>query len=403
VLEEAAASDDPEAALLDVAVCDPACGSGHFLIAAANRIAKRVAGIRTGDAEPSPDAQRSALRDVIGRCVYGVDMNPMAVELCKVSLWMEAVDPGRPLSFLDHRIVLGNSLLGTTPALLADGIPDEAFKPLLGDDKKVTTELRKRNAAERARQLELMPADPLATARELSGLAAWVDAIGDATLAQIREREDRHRALLASAERERAQLVADLWCTAFVQPKRPGEPAITQRTLDRLAHGQDAAPAALWGVPERMRFFHWHLAFPHIFRVGEEDEGPRGWSGGFDVVLGNPPWDRVKLQEKEFFASRHLEIATAPNKAARVRLIKGLEDTDPALLAEWEAAQRDAEGASHLIRSSGRYPLCGRGDVNTYAVFAETNRSIIGPTGRVGCVVPTGIGLPPGFALTASV
>jgi hypothetical protein len=378
VLDEAAASG--EEGLLSVTVCDPACGSGHFLIAAANRIAKRVAALRTGDAEPAPAALRAALRDVIGRCVYGVDVNPMAVELCKVSLWMEAVDPGRPLSFLDHRIVLGNSLLGTTPALIAAGIPDEAFKPLLGDDKKVTTELRKRNAAERKGQLEMLPRDPLETARSLGELAEWVDAVGDATLDEVHEREERHRALLESDERERARLVADTWCTAFVQAKRRGEPAITQRTLDSVARGE---AIHLRGVPERMRFFHWHLAFPALFPVDGE--------GGFDCVLGNPPWDRVKLQEKEFFASRHPEIAGAANKAARERLIKGLEETDSILLVEWEAAQRDAEGASHFIRSSGRYPLCGRGDVNTYAVFAETNRSVIGPRGRVGCIVPTGI------------
>jgi hypothetical protein len=132
-----------------------------------------------------------------------------------------------------------------------------------------------------------------------------------------------------------------------------------------------------------MRFFHWHLAFPNIFPVDGE--------GGFDCVLGNPPWDRVKLQEKEFFASRHPVIADAPNKATRERMIKGLAESDPALLTAWEAAQRDAEGASHFIRNSGRYPLCGRGDVNTYAVFAENDRSIIATTGRVGCIVPTGI------------
>jgi type I restriction-modification system DNA methylase subunit len=132
VLDEAVRRPNAEVAILDLKVCDPACGSGHFLIAAAHRIAKRLAAVRTGDEEPSPEATRSALRDVIGRCVYGVDVNEMAVELCKVSLWMEALEPGRPLSFLDHRIVVGNSLLGTTPALMAEGIPDEAFSPIQG-------------------------------------------------------------------------------------------------------------------------------------------------------------------------------------------------------------------------------------------------------------------------------
>ena len=156
VLDEAVRKPDPEAALLDLKVLDPACGSGHFLIAAAHRIAKRLASVRTGDDEPAPDAVRAALRDVIGRCIYGVDVNPMAVELCKVSLWMEAMEPGKPLGFLDHRIVLRQRPARRHPGLLAGGIPDDAFKPLDGDDKKVVAALKKRNQAERSR-----PGDPV--------------------------------------------------------------------------------------------------------------------------------------------------------------------------------------------------------------------------------------------------
>jgi hypothetical protein len=134
VLDEAERADDPEAAILELKVLDPAAGSGHFLIAAANRIAHRLASVRSGETEPSPNELRHALREVIGRCIYGVDINPMSVELCKVSLWMEATEPGKPLNFLDHHIVCGNSLLGTTPALIEAGIPDAAYKALTGDD-----------------------------------------------------------------------------------------------------------------------------------------------------------------------------------------------------------------------------------------------------------------------------
>jgi hypothetical protein len=143
------------------------------------------------------------------------------------------------------------------------------------------------------------------------------------------------------------------------------------------------------------RFLHWHLAFPDVFRLPRRSEKPEneqaGWSAGFDVVLGNPPWERVKLQEKEWFASRRPEIADAPNGAARRKMIAALKTEDPALFTEWTDALRAADGESHLVRNSGRYPLCGRGDVNTYSIFAETNRLMIDRTGRVGCLVPTGI------------
>jgi hypothetical protein len=125
---------------------------------------------------------------------------------------------------------------------------------------------------------------------------------------------------------------------------------------------------------------------------GEKPENEQaGWSGGFDVVLGNPPWERIKLQEKEWFASRSPEIANAPNAAARRKMISALAKEDPALYNALLEDRRKSEGDSHLVRNSGRYPLCGRGDINTYAIFAETMRLILGPTGRVGCIVPSGI------------
>jgi hypothetical protein len=387
VIEEAARADDPEAAILSIAVVDPACGSGHFLIAAANRIAKRLASIRSEDPEPAPDEIRAALRDVVGSCIHGVDVNPMAVELCKVSLWMEAIEPGRPLSFLDHRIVLGNSLLGTTPELIAAGVPADAFKPILGDDKQTVAALRKRNAKELAGQLVLDVAGAAADAdaRALAEKAKGIAAVDDRSLDGVREQQRRFEQLLESPELERARLAADVWCAAFVASKGPGADAVTQDVLARaLSAGAAGLSATERGVVEQAReayaLMHWHVAFPDVWE-----------RGGFDVVLGNPPWERVKLQEKEFFAARSPDIASAPNKAVRDRLIRALADDNPALLAAFEAAKREAEGASHLIRASGRYPLCGRGDVNTYAVFAELMRSAVGPTGRAGVIVPTGI------------
>jgi hypothetical protein len=385
VLVEAAKKPDPEKAILDLKVCDPACGSGHFLIAAAHRMARRLAAVRTGDEEPAPEAIRTALRDVIGRCLHGVDINPMAVELCKVNLWLEALDPGKPLSFLDHHIQCGNSLLGATPELIEKGIPDEAFEALEGDDKAICRSAKARNKKERGGgQRSLLSGtttDPVASlARAVESVEQAADGDVPATRAKARLWED----LLASPELRAARLVADAWCGAFVAPRSAaaGMQTITQGVLEllRSAAGDPKLVAGIDQVAREYQLFHWHLAFPAVFA-----------RGGFDVVLGNPPWERLKLQEQEFFAERHPGIAAAPNAAARGRMIKALAAEDPGLYASFQAARRRAEGESALVRQSGRYPLCGRGDVNTYAVFSELNRSLLGPRGRAGFIVPSGI------------
>jgi hypothetical protein len=108
-------------------------------------------------------------------------------------------------------------------------------------------------------------------------------------------------------------------------------------------------------------------------------------------VLGNPPWERIKLQEKEFFAARSAEIANAANKAEREKLIKQLASKNPELAQAFEAAKYDAEAQSKFVRESGRFPLTAVGDVNTYALFAEIASRLISPQGRAGVIVPTGI------------
>ena len=398
---------DAERAILDLKVCDPAVGSGHFLVGAAHRLARHLARVRAhaaGESEPSPLLYQHALRDVIGRCLYGVDMNPMAAELCRVSLWLEALEPGKPLSFLDHHIRVGNSLLGTTPELIEAGLPDAAFKPMQGDDRKVCTGLRKRNRSERESGQRdmgyLMVAEPSAEYDTLGARSRWIGESPDGTLGEVRGKEAEFRRLEGSGEYRHRWLVADAWCAAFVQVKGVGtgtgagrDPAlcITTDTVRGLEADAEALAPAQRREVERLagkyQFFHWHLAFPEVFEGG----GERGGVGGFDCVLGNPPWERVKLQEKEWFAERCPEIADAPNAAARKRMIRDLKDDDPELHRAFLDALRRSEGWSHLMRSSGRYPMCARGDINSYAVFAEGMRSVLNERGRMGCVLPTGI------------
>ncbi len=389
-------------ALLDLKICDPACGSGHFLIAAAHRMAKHLAAVQTGDPEPSPEATRAALRQVIGRCIYGVDINPMAVELCKVNLWLEALEPGKPLSFLDHRIQCGNSLLGATPALIEGGIPDDAFRQIEGDDREFCKSLRKQNKAERAGQMSMFDrwaAEERATYQTLTFGMLEVAVLDEDTLQAQRQKEEEYGRLIASDEYRRGKLVADAWCAAFFWPKREGAPPpVTQAVFRKIAASpENVAPETLRLIDEiayRYRLFHWHLAFPDVFDQGDDvtnDESEPGWAGGFDVVLGNPPWEHTELKEKEWFAGRRDEIAEASTGAKRKKMIRALRDEDLALYRSYIQAKREHDALSHFARHSGRYPLCGRGRINTYTVFTELNRSLIDGAGRVGCIVPSGI------------
>jgi hypothetical protein len=379
------------AALLELSIVDPACGSGHFLLAAARRLAAHVARLQS-NGTPSAGEYRRALRQVVGRCIYGVDLNPMAIELCKVALWMEAVEPGLPLGFLDAHIQRGNALLGTTPELMEKGIPDAAWQPIEGDDRKVASALKKRNGKEASGQTTMTSVwskkggDETA---ELTRAYAELDAASDEDPAALAAKESRWAALQGLGAFRHQWFVADAWCAAFVWPKPAGggpvvEAAPTMGLWRDIRDGKGVPPdltvRTVDELAEQYHFFHWHLAFPTVFE-----------RGGFDVVLGNPPWERVKLVELEYFATRNEAIAGAANASARKALIAALPHSDPPLWESWCAASRQAEAQSHVARQSQRYPLSARGDINTYALFAEHNLSIIRPSGRTGFVSPTGI------------
>ncbi|WP_093840827.1 Eco57I restriction-modification methylase domain-containing protein [Streptomyces aidingensis] len=430
VLDRYAASGNPRD-LLKIRFVDPACGSGHVLVAAARRIAHRYAVLDTGDPEPAPEKVRAALAEVVRHCVHGVDINPLAVEIAKVSLWLESLEPGRPLAYLDDRIKVGNALLGTTPKLIAGGLPDGAFKKLSGDDGEILKGLKAANKRERA--------NGTGTQRAFGGVfhrtstsklrveAERLAALPGNSLADIREQARRYEQFVnESDERRKLKRVADAWCAAFLWPKSKGAPpAITSTVLLELAEGgrlpgppppADAEAAkqetaeqraerealgeqTLENIASRNQFFHWHLEFPRVFRV-EDDEAPdhnpdTGWQGGFDCVLGNPPWERVKIQEKEWWATRDETIADALNAHERKKMIARLQTSDDPVDREhyelFQTALREAAGTTLMLRSSGIFPLTGHGDVNLYAVFAERARMLLSPEGMSGLVLPTGI------------
>lgn len=387
LLDEAMRAREPEEALLALRVLDPAVGSGHFLVAAGRRIAHRLAAVRTGDEEPSPDAVRHALRDVVGKCLYGIDLNPMALELAKISLWLEAIEPGRPLSFLDHHLVEGNALLGATAALVDLPIPADAFKALTDDDKAVASAWRKSNSGEsklaQAGHGQFALGSPVEHLVEslVKGSRA-LEAMGDDTVAEVEQKRSAYESLARSTDMTRARLMADAWCTAFLAPKRTGVPRVTTSTVANLSEGA-IDPAVLDLISETRnhhQLIHWHLAFPEVFA-----------RGGFSAIVGNPPWEQVQYDPREVFAATHPEIAEAPTMAKRDLLIAKLEQSDPIAYAAHRRALRDVEAFQLFVHASGRYPLTSYGRLNTAPLFVEAMRDAVATNGRVGVIVPTGI------------
>jgi hypothetical protein len=350
-------------ALLAVTVCDPACGSGDLLVAAAYRIARRVAQAREGN--QSPDALRRALRDVAGNCVYGVDVSAEAVERTRDRLRRAAGVPGRPPPFLDARVRPGNALIGARPDQIEGGIPDEAFRAADGDDRGYARSLRRANARPVPGQATLFSVrggyshSNEALAKSLAKIAG---APGEAAAGDRRQAAE-YQQWRDSADFRAKRLVADAWCAAFAWAKTPdAPPALVSRTLlDLREQGAEGVlPAQSLAEIGRLRdehqFFHWHLEFPDVFRVAE---GETHWRGGFSCVLSAPPQEKV-----------------------------------------------DRHGDSTVFRfaaGSGAYPECAAGlaepggsALRTDQLFTERVLAILAPDGRAGCAVAAGTAAAPG-------
>ena len=407
---------DPAEAILSLRVLDPAMGSGHFLVSLVDTLTDHVldamaevavAGATLDHVSPLADrivqiretilanaaAAQWAIdeaqlddrhivrRMILKRCVYGVDKNPMAVELAKVSLWLHTFTVGAPLSFIDHHLRAGDSLFG----------------------------LWVRDAIDRAEAWgggQLLYAGPLREAQSAAAAMQIIERLTDAEIAEAHQSADTFYGVQAQVA-PLDSFMRLLHALDWLDLRTREDKAAVRAWLDGVFGNpidiaQGRAEPILSRDPERgerfgailsrartlateERFLNWQVAFPGVWT--DWSSGER--HGGFDAVIGNPPWDRIKLQQVEWFAARKPEIARATRAADRARMIAALTaDGDP-LAAEFTLASERATGSLRMARAA--YPLLGRGDVNLYSLFVERAHSLVKSNGMVGLLVPSGI------------
>jgi hypothetical protein len=408
---------DPATAILNLKVCDPAMGSGHFLVDLVDYLAdhvliatvsaadqaegyespllKRLAAIRAQILEQAQanewkisddklDDKQIVKRMVLKRVIYGVDKNPMAVELAKVALWLHTFTVGAPLSFLDHHLRCGDSLFGET----VRGVMDKLAKR---GAMLLHPAIQKARAATKG--MEVIELNTDADIAGVKDSAATFEVVTEAT-APLASFMSLMHAFQWMDPRDREDRAAiDEWLDGnfgepfeIAQGRLPPKGAAAKQSQDmarRFARLLDEARGLVAGE----RYHHWQIAFPGVWSDWESNEP----TGGFDAVIGNPPWDRIKFQEVEWFAARKPEIAHADTAARRKGMIERLKASGDGLAAQYDAAAERAAAMLRMARDGGAYPLLSGGDVNIYSLFVEQALALVKPEGLVGLLTPSGI------------
>lgn len=295
--------------LLRLRIADVACGSGHILLSAARRLALEIARVQTDEEQPNPKAIRKAMKEVVRNCIYGVDKNPLAVELCKIALWLEAYNPGEPLNFLDHHIKCGDAIVGLAyRSELEKGIADEAFKTLPGDKKEIATAFLKRNKEERKKTESTGSGQQLTTEQQLNNFVEEAMAeyttfnkLPETTPDDLERKAKAYKKFIEGKGFTFLRAMADTQVAQFFIPKSEAnrDYLMTDADFRLILSGykgwQDRKVAKAAAVALEQRFFHWFIEFPEVFN-----------EGGFDCVLGNPPFlgDR---RLKEAYGEQFLE------------------------------------------------------------------------------------------------
>ena len=405
--------EDPEGALLSLKVIDPACGSGHFLLAAARRITERIMQQKAFLEDTEEIEYRKILHKVIAHCIYGVDINPMAVELAHMALWLEGFAENKALNFIGHHVKVGDSLLGVMDLnVLKLGISGDAYKPqapigkgqfaLSLSDKAVCATLKKRNTKERKIFAENMLDTGL---NGLDSLGESLQHLGYADLDQLTADTLHAEELKAQQHARNQQALEDtvefkacnLLLSAFLSEKTTATEHLvpTTKDIDLLItdpegfeqRHKDMIDHAAQVCAEN-HVLHWPLAFVEVMA-----------QGGFDCVLGNPPWEKPKVEDVKFFATRLPEVANAKTAAIRKKMIDALAESPDQykrnVFIDYVKAQYRAAAFStinHLsAEDGGRFPLTGVGDTNLFAYFAEHDLTLKKASGTMGFVAPTGI------------
>ena len=293
--------------------------------------------------------------------------------------------------FLESHVRPGNALLGALPGLVEAGIPDDAFQAIRGDDfgalepedKPWVTKLRNRNADERARGRGAMTLfDPDNAVSDITSNAQVLEELPDTTLDHITAKELGYRSLRESPPFKALSLACDVWAAAPLAEKRDGFPILTQRAVDRALDGSLTPESATMvaALRDEYMLFHWQLEFPDVFS-----------RGGFDVVLGNPPWDTLSPDVKEFFSTFDPQVREQDRDGQRA-IVERLLET-PQIAQGWRDNCRHLYSSVHTFKNGGRYRLfatgnLGKGDFNIYRMFAETALAITGPNGYTAQIVP---------------
>ncbi|MHA1684753.1 MAG: Eco57I restriction-modification methylase domain-containing protein [Promethearchaeota archaeon] len=393
-----------EKVLLDIKVCDPACGGGTFLLSALDYLGEKLAEVRTGINNPSEDVLRHARRDVLQHCIYGVDKNPLAVELAKISLWLRACVKDKPLNYLDNHVKCGNSLVGLGQKKEIKYINPDAFKAIPGN-KSTGIEGENKSLATKAKNFIKKEIQGIKTSGKMTRLSFFLTEKKTADICSvefqkvidmpeddpflIKKKELKYKHLKQYSQYQQALNEANIWTSAYfwsLERENLGD-IPSMRLISELREGvksnsNEKLLNEINKIADQNQFFHWYIEFPEVFSEKR---------GGFDCMLGNPPWDALQLNENEYFTGISEQVLLASTQAKRHKVIKSLKETKPRIFNNYVDDWKNFKRLNHFLSNSNLYRLSAKGRLNTYPLFLERSWNLLSKSGKLGVVVPTGI------------